>query len=232
VSAPDSIEPVDPELAPLLDAERKASPPPGALDRIWARVAGAPTPSGGGGASGGAARNAIGRLASHVGAICAAAFVAGAVAGVGAYSMVRPPAAERIVYVEREVPARIEPPAPASSFAATPVQTPTAAPGTTSGARPVSPPAPSSLAAERTLLDDARAALASGDAGRALQLGDEHLRRFPRGQLGEEREAIAIQSLVALGRYPEARARAAHFRAAAPQSLFMPAIDAALSSIP
>jgi hypothetical protein len=82
------------------------------------------------------------------------------------------------------------------------------------------------------LLDAARAVLASEDPARSLSVLDEHRRRFPRGQLGEEREALAVQALVALGRYDEARERAARFRAAVPNSLFLPSVDATLSSIP
>jgi hypothetical protein len=51
-------------------------------------------------------------------------------------------------------------------------------------------------------------------------------------QLGEEREAIAIQALVLVGRYAEARDRAALFEASSPDSLFRPAVEASLASIP
>jgi hypothetical protein len=69
--------------------------------------------------------------------------------------------------------------------------------------------APSSLFAERKLLDDARAALTAEEPERALALLTEHASRFARPQLAEEREAIAVQALASLGRYEEARARAA-----------------------
>jgi hypothetical protein len=82
------------------------------------------------------------------------------------------------------------------------------------------------------MLDDARSSLATGEAAKALSRLEEHRRRFPHGQLGEEREALAIQTLVALGRHDEARARAARFRDSVPNSLFLPAVEASLASIP
>lgn len=58
------------------------------------------------------------------------------------------------------------------------------------------------------LLQRAQGALgASSNA--ALALTDEHARRFPGGALAQEREFIAVNALLALGRGPEARARAA-----------------------
>jgi hypothetical protein len=82
------------------------------------------------------------------------------------------------------------------------------------------------------MLDDARSALATGDAERALSLLEQHARRFSKPQLSEEREALAVQALVILQRYDEARARASRFRASAPNSLFLPAIEVSLASIP
>ena len=86
--------------------------------------------------------------------------------------------------------------------------------------------------AERLLLDEARGALTSQEPDRALSLLSDHARRFAHPQLGEEREALAIQALVGTGRYDEARARADRFRTSAPNSLFLPAVDATLASIP
>jgi outer membrane protein assembly factor BamD (BamD/ComL family) len=100
-------------------------------------------------------------------------------------------------------------------------------------ARPAVPPSSTaSLAAERLLLDQARAALSAGNTDEALASTDMHARRFAHPQLGEEREALGIQALVGGGRYDEARARAARFRATWPNSLFLPAVDASIASIP
>jgi hypothetical protein len=167
-------------------------------------------------------------------AALSAAFLAGGVAGFAAHGALRPAPAPRVVIVDR-TPAL--PPEPAAAADETPSPQGAATSPASSEPGPRASPRPSaattsSLSAERVLLDDARSALATGDAARALRLVDAHTRRFSRPQLAEEREALAVQTLVALGRYDEARARAARFRAGAPNSLFLPAIEASLSSIP
>jgi hypothetical protein len=88
------------------------------------------------------------------------------------------------------------------------------------------------LAAERGLLEMARTALARGQAEDALQALERHAASFPRGRLAEEREVLAIQSLVALGRPADAKARASRFRHLFPTSILQPAVDAALETIP
>lgn len=60
------------------------------------------------------------------------------------------------------------------------------------------------------LLDAAFASLAR-DPGRALELTDEALRRFPQGAMQHERETLAIEALARLGRVDAARARGASF---------------------
>jgi len=231
------LGPLDPDLDALLDTERTAMPAAAALDRVWARVATAAlSPPGGGGPSdaGAGAGHGAGWLASHAVGVAAATFVVGGLAGAGLHAVIQKPAPERIVYVERQAPPATlvssSPVPSAPAQASVPSATPS--PPVRDGAHATPPPGASSLAAERALLDDARGALGSGDAAKALALADEHGRRFARAQLGEEREAIAIQALVALGRNEDARARAARFRAAIPNSLFLPVIDATLRSIP
>jgi hypothetical protein len=66
-----------------------------------------------------------------------------------------------------------------------------------------------------SLLARARAALPTAPA-RALTLADEGQRRFPSGIFVEEREAIAIQALAALGRDAAARQRGTRFLLAHP----------------
>jgi hypothetical protein len=51
-----------------------------------------------------------------------------------------------------------------------------------------------------------------------LALAEEHLNRYPHGILDQEREALRIEALVALGRMDEARSRARAFEAAYPGS--------------
>jgi hypothetical protein len=78
---------------------------------------------------------------------------------------------------------------------------------------------------EGSLLLRARQRLASDPAG-ALALTEEHARRFPNGSLAPEREVLAIESLAALGRTADARARLAAFRAVYPQSVHLARLDA------
>jgi hypothetical protein len=90
----------------------------------------------------------------------------------------------------------------------------------------------SDLAAERALLDGARHALESEDAAAALAAVDLHQRRFPNGLLAQEREAIAVRALLALGRRDEAAKRATRFHARFPDSPLWPTIEDSLSRTP
>jgi hypothetical protein len=137
----------------------------------------------------------------------------------------------RVVYVDRPVPgptvvqiASAEPPAP------------TVVPSAPPAPRPVASPAPSidarGLAAERMLLDGARASLARGEPEAALVAIDRHAKAYPQGVLVEEREALAVKALAAAGRYPEARARGQRFREQFPRSVSLGAVNATLASLP
>ena len=75
------------------------------------------------------------------------------------------------------------------------------------------------LAAEVAALDSARAALADSPS-RALHLADAHAAAFPQATLAAERELIAIDALLRLGRRSEARARADRLRARFPGGLY------------
>lgn len=88
------------------------------------------------------------------------------------------------------------------------------------------------LGEQQALLDRARAALASGDSGQAQAALSEHARVYPSSALAEEREALAIKSLITSGDSAGARARAAGFEARYPHSLFSPSIRALLSQSP
>jgi hypothetical protein len=88
------------------------------------------------------------------------------------------------------------------------------------------------LAAQRALLDTARAALGRGNSAAALDALDAHQREFPNSVLSEEREALAIKALAGAGRRAEAEARGARFRSRYPNSILRPAIDDALGTIP
>jgi hypothetical protein len=250
-------KPIPPELRFLIEAERTRPDAPADATAIaqakLARLLGPVAGLGGGGRGGGSAGPiASGSAAGSVGGGGGAAlkgalgipaakalvlFALGGLVGGGvATAIVRP--AERIVYVER--PASVLPPG------SSPAQLPSAqaeivpplpsADASTRGAAPVSAPLSSSvargrdtdLAAERAVIERARSALARGDAQGALLSIAQHQREFPRGQLVEEREALAVQALVTAGRAQEAVARAAHFRKAFPNSLLLPLVAQAL----
>jgi hypothetical protein len=96
---------------------------------------------------------------------------------------------------------------------------------------PTASDANSSLALERRLLDEARQALARGEPQTGLAPLDRHAKRFPKGVLTEEREALAVRLLAALDQSDAATARAENFHRRFPNSLFTPAVDNAIAAI-
>jgi hypothetical protein len=124
---------------------------------------------------------------------------------------------------------------PSAAAASSEIPPATAIVPTASATPSARPPAPSakarassdgSLEAERAVLDVARTALGRADGANALHATEEHARRFPRGSLAEEREAMSIQALRLLHRDDEAEARLGRFRARFPTSLIRPALEA------
>lgn len=81
------------------------------------------------------------------------------------------------------------------------------------------------------MLHAARAALRT-DPARALVLTEEHRRRFPRGLLAEERDAIRISALAALGRTEEARREAESFSKDHPDSVHRDRIEGVTREAP
>lgn len=77
-------------------------------------------------------------------------------------------------------------------------------------AKPTPTPSTDDVLREARMVAQARAALSS-DPARALELAERVEKDFPEGQLVEERRAIAIRALAALGRVDEARRRADAF---------------------
>jgi hypothetical protein len=91
----------------------------------------------------------------------------------------------------------------------------------------VSPPAaapPATTDSEIDLLDRAHGVL-EDDPATALGWVAKHAHDFPSGELVEEREVIAIQALVSLGRRADAESRIAGFRAVFPRSAFLPRLE-------
>jgi hypothetical protein len=175
-------------------------------------------------------------LATKMGIAIASAVIGGLVAA-GAMRAMRaidtgaPP---RVVYVDRVVTA-------SASAPATPIVVPAVPSAAVSAivpsSIPSSAPAPSggdgsAMRAERLLVDEARTAYARGESDVALAALSRHAARYPAGALVEEREALAIRVLVDLGRYEEGRTRGRRFRVRFPKSLMLPAVEAALDSIP
>jgi hypothetical protein len=236
-------DPLEPELDALLEAERAARAPEAVLDRVWSEVERSvafPGPGGSHRTESLRAGQGAGWITAHAGPLVALAFGAGAVAGAGATLVLRTPA-ERIVYVERAAPAATSSTTADVAQPAVVAPAPVVAPADVALRAASHPSVPnaaavpssaSSLPAERAILDTARNALAQNDGARAIALTDEHARRFAHPQLGEEREAIAIQAMVLEGRYGEARERGRRFRTASPDSLFLPTVEASLASIP
>ena len=246
------LDPLSDDLRALLDAEgRREGPPAGAPDRVLLRLGaslGPTVPLGhpGDARPRGVEAQPVARLAAAARlARAATIFVAGAASGVGgtrAIEHVRAKhgsaASHRSVVKPAETPLappRVEPPAPSAiQPLALPPAVPLPLPPPRSH-RSAAAPAPEDdgrLAAERNLLEIARAALVRGQAEGALGALARHEATFPRGELTEEREGLFVQALVAARRYDEARARAARFARRYPRSLFAPVVAQALGAIP
>ena len=191
---------------------------------------------------------ALGSIAGGTGGgwmLAVGAFVVGAIAGAGAHAYAHrhdappPPPIVTTVVVERqvEVPVYVTasasvqapaPPPPQLAASVTSMQ-PSAQPSATpSGNSSGSSGKDTSLAAERSLLEIARTALARGDSASALDALGKHQAQFPKGQLSEEREALYVQALAMAGRMTEAKQRADRFRKTWPGSMLLPVVDSAV----
>jgi hypothetical protein len=239
----DAIEPLVPELAALLAAERRAPSPPAARRaRILARLR--PIVDAGAGAGAPAAASTA-ALASK---ILVAALVAGAVGVGGAIGLARrppgetaapPPAPAAAPAPSTTAPER-PPAAPTSQVTPPPVEPvrasprrrpptpPTTTPATPTATAARAAPDLASLRAEAAILERARGALAAGDPSAALATLAGAERAFPLGFLREEREALSIRALAAAGQRAAARARAAAFAREFPASIQAAAIADAL----
>jgi TolA-binding protein len=125
-----------------------------------------------------------------------------------------------------------ETPAPAANVSSRETRDPTApaAPALRRAAPrtpPVEPaqPAPSSLQDEVSTLDRARAAVAAGDSGRALEVLDGYGASFPRGVLRPEATYLRIQALLKAGQREAARELATRLLADHPDSPHAPQLE-------
>jgi hypothetical protein len=251
------LEPLEADVLSLLRAEKPiADLEPKAkaaiLASVEARIGLAPAPGGGdgggdgaGGAGGAGAGGSAAAGAGLTGVKAIAAIVATFAIGVATGLVAAPsskpsnPAHDGRTGAQLTTASKAEPlaaPSPSTPMELPPVSVgslPAAsATGVVRAAKSEGPeaPAPSArgLGAERSLLDVARAALARGEAAEALAAVDRHGREYPDGVLVEEREALAIKALVALGRRDEARARARRFEQRFPNGLMLRAVKGAI----
>lgn len=242
------LEPLDPKLHELLSRERDAYTEDvmardAVLRRIQAAVVLAPLAAGGAASAavttataGAEAAGAKAGVAASLGwksagLVAVVAFGGGVAVGEVHRSISdrEPPSAVSSVPVAQMPPA--PPPVPTIRPGDLPSAELSAAPAvisSTAAPAPTARPAPGDPNEERALVDTARTALARGRSGDALSATEEHARRFPRAQLAEEREALAVQALALAGDRAGALARAARFRRAYPNSIFRSAVDRAV----
>jgi hypothetical protein len=187
--------------------------------------------------AGGVGKIGAGSLASKSAlTIAAAAFVAGAVTGGTAVRSWLPISSPSSPRLEAQDPG-VSPTIPLSIDAGLAEPTaPPSAPRPSTTDDPQRPPNPKrargALLQEREVLDVAKAALARGEPKVAIVSLEQHLRAWPQGLMREEREVLWIQALTMAGRRAEALQRAKQFRSAYPNSILLPAVDAATEAPP
>ncbi len=237
--------PLPPDVAEALTVERTRPAVDAATRaRLQARLHASllAGPSGGGAGAPAAAERAPGGTAAlrgpwkalrgvHPGVTAAVGFAVGLTTGVAAHAWLstNTPPTYGVPSAAPALPAIHEPPsAPAPARPSSPSNDEAAPAARGEAHAPPSVPSASSLVAERALLDIAHGALAKGDALSALDALGRHARQYPHGVYREEREALTIQSLRALGRTAEATRRAAAFETHYPNSLFRSTVDPTL----
>jgi hypothetical protein len=213
--------PIDRELARLLESAKATPPIPDVVRaRVMARAATA---------SRTATRPAAQlRRRTLVALAASVTFVAGAtgvaVALLGRHERpvapVAKPAPSRPQTIQPSEPAEPAQPAEPAEPAMEPPAPAIPSPKPRSTSRPRTPQ--EFYAAELDLLYRSHSAYASGDFGRSLTLLSEHGRRFPKGQLTEEREALRVRALAGAGQTEEAKRASEAFARRFPHSLLLP----------
>jgi len=256
----DSPERLPPEIEAFLAPERRRPDPPADVrDEVFSRVGatlgwsgdpgpgtGGSEPPGGGPPSG---RPGAANLAAHAATAAAkgpiartlATLVIGGLLGAGVHEAYDRATARRAEPVK--VAAVAPPPTPAPP--APPLVEPVPGPPAPSAVRTEDAPArpehvvrgaprerDRNLAAERSLIEQARTALAREQGAAALAALERHARDFPQGELEEERESLRVQALVGLEQFDQARKTGARFHRRFPRSIFGAVVDEALRSIP
>lgn len=216
-------------ILPLLLPPVPPAPPPGtpAVPKLGA----------GAGTAGSAAKG-LSLVKGSVLAIAAAALLAGAGAGAIYVTQVAAPPSTTGVPMTGSgvVPSAMSPVSPSASSSGPGlglVPMPSSTPSAVASHKATSL-APSASAhevadpdLEAPLLRSAQDAL-RGNPGEALAKAQEHAKKYPRGLLVQEREVIAIEALLKLGRRDEAVGRSVRFSKSFPGSTHQRRIDALL----
>lgn len=122
-----------------------------------------------------------------------------------------------------QAPAPLPPPATATGDRGAHAGSAALPASSTRAARP-EPDDSSTLARERQIIDAARSAIAGGHPSEGLTILARYRSEFARGTLAEERDALEIRALLALGRVDEARAAASRFYSTYPESMLSGAL--------
>lgn len=208
----DELEPLPDELFKVLDVERaRPAVPADQLARLASRLdatfaaTALVTPAAG--------------VAAGLGGKAVLLAVGLAVGAVGGAQLQERFGTPREVIVEKrvEVPVRVEVQVPAPVVVAPVVVKPA-----------VVAPGRAPIELERLLVEQATSALGRGQGADALAACAEHEKRFPAGQLAEEREIVAIRALVLMGRKAEAVSRADEFRTKYSESLLSDVVNEAV----
>ena len=174
----ETLEPLSPDLAALVGAERRRADPPAVVaQRLHQRLVASA-------ASGAAALPVAGATGKAAAIKLALVFGVGLGAGVALTLALRPPPVEtvKVVYVEAPVVA------PEVPVQAAPDPVPVPPPAAPHPAVVPRPKPPANLDAERQLLEAARAALARGSPDVALGHLRQHEAKHPAGAFVEERD--------------------------------------------
>jgi hypothetical protein len=228
------LDAADPTLRALLRAGREEVPDEAQLAVLVAKLGPIVGGSGGGGGGGGAAGGAATKATVAKGVASATiAKVVGTVAtvvvvGVATVRMVSAPHSmtATATSTSTSTPTATPTATPTSTSTATATSTPLETPAAVETPAPSPPPPPPPLD-ETKLVSRAQSDLLTNPA-RALSECNDLAKQLPHGELAQEREVIAIDALVRLGRRDEANARASRFEAAYPQSAYRRRVDAIL----
>ncbi|MBX2803519.1 MAG: hypothetical protein KTR31_37910 [Myxococcales bacterium] len=223
-----SVPDLDSDLRALLDAESAVPIPDLAVrrDRVWRRTRQALELDGPDGAESGGNADAAPPRESGTGpgwAAVVGAGVGGLLAGVGVGVWLGASEPVAPVVIEVPVPVRVAPAPEPPPVVSPPPPRPVPAPAPP--APPTRAPEPTPFSEEEGIIDRARVSLRRDDAQEALVTLMGHARRYPAGELIEERERLIIEALAELGRFAEAQERAMAFRVRYPNSVHLPFVE-------